>query len=136
MHYSQLMKPYAALQRPAEAPTIASNDDPRAAGTPRLTASRIHRENLAFAGTGGVSAENRKRRFTPAFRDDETGRVELSRYQSGAAAPMHVLDGLPAEWITDRDAHGRPATLKAGVVAGFVRDGRFYTREQAAGLSA
>lgn len=99
---------------------------------PPLTRNRIRRENLAFAGTGGVSPENRCRRFEPAFRDEDTGRVELSRYADGAPAPMHLIDGLPAEWICCRDPRGRPAALKSSIVAGFVRDGRFYTREQAA----
>lgn len=99
---------------------------------PQLTRNRIRCENLAFAGTGGVSPENRNRRFAPAFRDDATGQVELSRYGNGVLAPMHLIDGLPGDWISARDEKGRPATLKAGVVAGFVRDGRFYTREQAA----
>jgi hypothetical protein len=102
---------------------------------PPLTRNRIRRENLAFAGTGGVSPENRCRRFTPAFRDEDTGRVELSRYANGSLAPMHLIDGLPREWVCARDAVGRPAALKATVVAGFVRDGLFYTREQAANLT-
>lgn len=99
---------------------------------PPLTRNRIRRENLAFAGTGGVSPENRCRRFTPAFRDEVTGRVEPSRYADGALAPMHLIDGLPREWICAWDAQGRPAALRPGIVAGFLRDGRFYTREQAA----
>jgi hypothetical protein len=48
---------------------------------------------------------------------------------------MHLIDGLPREWVCARDAVGRPAALKATVVAGFVRDGLFYTREQAANLT-
>jgi hypothetical protein len=99
---------------------------------PPLTRNRIRRENLAFAGTGGVSPENRCRRFAPAFRDEVTGQVELSRYANGCIAPMHLIDGLPREWICDRDCQGRPAAVKATIIAGFVRDGRFYTREQAA----
>jgi hypothetical protein len=101
---------------------------------PPLTRNRIRRENLAFVGTGGVSRENRCRRFEPAFRDESTGQVELSRYADGNLAPMHLIDGLPVEWVSDRDAKGRPAALKSTVIAGFVRDGQFYTREQAANL--
>ncbi len=100
-----------------------------------LTRNCIRRENLAFAGTGGVSAAHRQTRFEPAFRDDDTGRVELSRYASGEPAPMHLIDGLPAEWVCARDGQGRACAIKASIVAGFVRDGRFYTREQAANLS-
>lgn len=102
---------------------------------PPLTRNRIRRDNLAFAGTGGISPENRCRRFAPAFRDESTGRVELSRYANGLLAPMHLIDGLPREWIGTRDAEGRPSALRPSIVAGFVRDGRFYTREQAADLA-
>lgn len=103
---------------------------------PPLTRNRIRRENLAFLGTGGVSPENRCRRFAPAFRDDATGEVELSRYSNGTLAPMHLIDGLPVAWICARDEKGRPCAIKPSVVAGFVRDGVFYTREQAANLTA
>jgi hypothetical protein len=99
---------------------------------PPLTKNRIHRENLAFTGTGGVSSENRCDRFEPAFRDDATGRVEMSKYGDGRPAPMHLIDGLPADWVETRDQHGRACALKSSIVAGFVRDGRFFTREEAA----
>jgi len=103
--------------------------------TPPLTKNRLHRENLAFGGTGGVSAENRCKRFEPAFRDETTGRVEVSRFSDGRHAPMHLMEGLPAEWIQARDDAGRACELKNGIVAGFVRDGRFYTRDEAAALT-
>jgi hypothetical protein len=99
---------------------------------PPLTKNRIRRENLAFNGTGGVSAENRCERFEPAFRDDATGRIEVSRFSDGRPAPMHLIDGLPADWVETRDEQGRACTLKDSIVAGFVRDGRFYTRDEAA----
>jgi hypothetical protein len=102
---------------------------------PPLTRNCIRRENLAFAGTGGVSRENRCRRFEPAFRDEVSGRVERSRYANGLPAPMHLMDGLPAEWVCARDGAGRACALNPGIVAGFLRDGVFYTREQAASLA-
>jgi hypothetical protein len=43
-----------------------------------------------------------------------------------------VLDGLPEEWIIERDPSGRVVAVKASVVAGFIYHDRFYTREQAA----
>ncbi|MFU8815113.1 MAG: hypothetical protein ACNA7W_07190 [Pseudomonadales bacterium] len=102
---------------------------------PPLTKKRIHRENLAFAGTGGVSAVNRCSRFEPAFRDEATGRVEVARFSDGRRAPMHLIDGLPAEWVEARDEHGRACALKPDIIAGFVRDGAFYTRDEAADLA-
>jgi len=97
-----------------------------------FTTQVLRRQNLAFKGTGGVSAGNRCRGFAPAFLDTETGGVYLARFADGRPAPVHVLDGLPRELIVSRDPDGRCRDVKRSVVAGFVRAGRFYTREQAA----
>jgi hypothetical protein len=97
-----------------------------------LTSETLRRQNLAFVGTGGVSDENRSGGFRPAFYDVATGRVELARFANGLPAPMHLLDGLPDSWVAQRDAAGRVTALRASVIAGFVRGGFFYTREQAA----
>jgi hypothetical protein len=93
---------------------------------------RLRRDNLAFAGTRGVSEHAGKARFVPAFKDLETGRVELACFSCGSPAPMHVISCLPDEWAAERDAAGEIVRLKESVIAGFVRDGRFYTREEAA----
>jgi hypothetical protein len=97
-----------------------------------LTNQRILRENRGFRGTGGLSQNNRGTGFLPAFRDLETGRVELSRRDDGVVAPIHLLDGLPEEWVVTHSAAGGVSAVKATVVAGFLREGRFYTREEAA----
>jgi len=99
---------------------------------PLTTNETLRKENLAFIGTGGVSAENRSSGFLPAFYDRETGRAELSRFADGRPAPMHLLEGMPAEWVARRDAAGGIIALKVSVIAGFVRNACFYTREQAA----
>lgn len=99
-----------------------------------FTAMRLQQENLAFAGTGGVSQNNRKLCFQPGFRDSATGRIELARYEDGSLAPMHLLSGLPEDWIVQRDAAGAPVAVLTTIVAGFVRDSIFYTREEAAAL--
>jgi hypothetical protein len=93
---------------------------------------RLHLENLAFAGTCGVSEQARSARFVPAFKDLDTGRVELACLPSGAPAPMHIISRLPDEWVATRNDAGEIIALKASIVAGFVRDDRFYTREEAA----
>lgn len=97
-----------------------------------LTSETLRRQNLAFAGTAGVSEQNRSSGFRPAFYDAASGRVELARFANGLPAPMHLLDGLPDSWVAQRDRTGRVTALKASVVAGFVRGDLFYTREQAA----
>jgi hypothetical protein len=97
-----------------------------------LTTETLKKQNLAFVGTGGVSEENRSSGFRPAFYDRATDRAVLARFADGRPAPMHLLDGLPGEWVVERDAAGRVRAIKDSVVAGFVRNGTFYTREQAA----
>ena len=87
-------------------------------------------QNESYSGTMGVSPKNQHSGFLPAFRDEETGRVELARFRSGALAPMHLIAGLPADWATDFDEEGDVASVKASITAGFVRDNLFYTREE------
>lgn len=97
-----------------------------------LTRALLRQENLAFVGTGGVSEANRRRGFLPAFYDVATGRAEIARFADGRPAPMHVLDGLPEEWVVERDAAGRVRAIKSSVISGFIRGAYFYTRDQAA----
>lgn len=97
-----------------------------------LTDEVLHQENVAFHETGGVSSENRNSGFLPAFLDTATGTVYFARYADGRLAPMHLLDGLPQELVIMRSATGRVMAVKESVIAGFVRCGLFFTREQAA----
>ena len=97
-----------------------------------MTHSRLELENVRFAGTGGVSRENRRYGFRPAFMDLETTAVYLARFADGRPAPFHLLDGLPDELVLSRDAAGRVAEIRPSVISGFEQDGRFYTRDEAA----
>lgn len=97
-----------------------------------MNADRLIKDNVAHVGSGGVSEHNQDNGFRAAFRNLESGRVVLARFKNGTPAPMHLLDGLPDAWVLERDAAGRVVTVKPSVIAGFLRQGRFYTREQAA----
>src|SRR4051812_7714074 len=92
----------------------------------------LRQQNAVHAGTAGASDGNRSLGFRPAFFDFDTQTIHLSRFADGRPAPFHLLDGLPKEVVVDRTLSGRVAAVKASVIAGFVRDGFFYTREQAA----
>lgn len=96
----------------------------------------LRRENIRFRGTGGVSEHNGALGFRPAFQDLNTGNVYLARYADGTLAPCHLLDGLPSQLVQSRDSRGRVTQAIAGIVSGFVMDGRFYTRQQAADYAA
>lgn len=97
-----------------------------------LTPERLRMENRAFVGTGGVSRENRSSGFLPAFYDTESGFVQIARFRNGTPAPLHLLDGLPDDWVKRRLPSSSVVAVKDSVIAGFLRQGRFYTREQAA----
>lgn len=97
-----------------------------------LTQETLNRENLVFAGTAGVSAGNCRWGFSPGFYDTETGRMEISRFANGKPAPVHLLDGLPEPLVVERDSFGHVTAVKRSIIAGFIRDGCFYTRAQVA----
>lgn len=97
-----------------------------------LTYPLLGKENRIFKGTGGVSQENRGCGFVPAFYDSHSCQAVISRFANGKPAPIHVLDGLPKEWVTAPDKSGRAVGVKGSVIAGFMSQGKFYTRAQAA----
>jgi hypothetical protein len=94
----------------------------------------LRRQNSEFENTGGVSQENYSQGFHPAFYDSDSKRSELARFSDGSPAPMHVMDGVPNEWVTERNDAGEVVAIKSSIVAGFMRNGVFYTREQASYL--
>jgi hypothetical protein len=97
-----------------------------------MSDTRLRIENLLHHGSGGRSQENRGLGFRPAFFDFATCRTYLSCYANGLSAPIHVLDGLPDEVVARRGPSGRVVLTKPTLVAGFVREGFFYTRRTAA----
>lgn len=102
--------------------------------TQALTNSTLESENRIFSGTGGVSQGNRALTLTPGFLDRETGSVYLSRTTDGKPASVHLIEGLPEALVIARTASGGVSAVKGSVEAGFVCDGHFYTRAQAASL--
>lgn len=97
-----------------------------------FTRCSLKKENKIFKGTGGVSQYNRQYRFQPAFRDQDTGKIYPSCNLDGSPAPCHILDGLPANLAIARDVNGRIIAVKHSIIAGFIKEGHFYTREEAA----
>lgn len=89
-------------------------------------------QNILLLGTGGLSAENRQSGFVPVFLDTERSEVHPSCYANGQPANIHILDGLPEHLILANEASGAVSKVKKSVIPGFLRDGHFYTREEAA----
>jgi len=65
--------------------------------------------------------------FMPAFKNIKEQQVHLSRDADGQLSLMHLFDGLPEHWIYEKDRQGRALSLKSDVIAGFMRDAKFYT---------
>ncbi|MCW9012747.1 MAG: hypothetical protein OQL06_03115 [Gammaproteobacteria bacterium] len=65
--------------------------------------------------------------FMPAFMDLHNKETHLAAYEDGMPSVVHILDGLPDYWISERDELGKAVSLKSGVIAGFMRNGCFYT---------
>ena len=92
----------------------------------------LRRDNQRYQGTGGVSQGNACVGFRPAFFDYATHTIYPSRFRDGRAAPFHLLEGLPDEAVAIRAPDGRVVAAKATLIAGFERNGFFYTRAAAA----
>ena len=97
-----------------------------------LSRQLLRRENQAYAGTAGISQNNTGMGFVPGYCDTRTGEAIISRFANGRPCPVHVLDGLPVSWVALRDASGRVLSAREGIIAGFLLNGCFYTRAQAA----
>lgn len=121
-------------QTPSDRSEDASVDGPLAVVSrrgPPLSQFELRLENSAYSGTAGVSENNRASGFKPAFRNIRTGEIVVSRFSDGRPAPVHVLDGVPKDWVVKRDDRGHVRRVLATIVSGFLRHGRFYTREDA-----
>lgn len=106
----------------------------RANITQGLSNRALRQENRVYIGTGARSHENRTLGFVPAFHDTLSRKTAISCFSNGMPAPIHVLDGVPEDWIVQRDRSGKVTAVKTSIVSGFTREGVFYTREQAAKL--
>lgn len=90
----------------------------------------LEEENRRFADTPGISINNRGCGFLPAFHNSKSGYSLVSRFADGCPAPIHVIDGLPEEWLEGRDINGQAIGIRPHIISGFMRNGRFYTREE------
>ena len=100
-----------------------------------MTQSMLKEQNDTYRGSRGVSEGCKDLGYVPAFHDADTGETCRSQFADGRPAPMHLLDGLPESWILRRNAHQRVTQVKASIIAGFLRNGCFYTRGQVANAS-
>lgn len=94
-----------------------------------LTSRGLRQQKRAYEGLGSGS---RDAGFVPAFLVQATGLTHLSRFGDGKPAPMHVLDGLPEPLVVRRSRGGKVTAVHGSIVAGFLKEGEFFTRAQVA----
>jgi len=99
---------------------------------PTVGLDDLAHQNQAYAGTGGTSQGNHERGFSPAYMDAETGKIVASSFTDGRPAPIHLLCGLPDEWVVEQGFNSEGPKLKESIVVGFVKNNIFYTRAEAA----
>lgn len=95
----------------------------------QITIQNIQALNL-YLYSDNKSERIRAQGFIPAFYDSNSFTAEVSRFTNGQIAPIHLLDGLPDEWVAGRNASGKILALKNSIVAGYLYESIFYTTEQ------
>lgn len=69
--------------------------------------------------------------FTPAFLNAESGDIAFAKFANGFPAPVHIVEGLPENWFKQPNKKSGKEDLKQEIVSGFIREGHFFTREEA-----
>ena len=93
-----------------------------------LTARQLRRITFSSEQVAQIRVSG----FLPAFYDKATMSAEVSRFTSGAPAPIHLLDSVPDAWVARRCANGKIVALKETVIAGYMYNGFFFTPEEVA----
>jgi hypothetical protein len=97
---------------------------------PLTSNARIGAAPAEHAGTDPGLATLHALGFRPAYYDCATCTMHPSLHADGSPAEDHVLDGLPDAVVVIRCCD-RVIAAKASLMAGFERNGYFYTRASA-----
>jgi len=95
-----------------------------------ISSTALEKQESTYRKISGMNMSDLCVGFIPAFRDIETQETHLSMTQEGCISPIHLIEGLPLDWVTEWDVAGHAKTLKRSVIAGFFRGDEFYTLEQ------
>ena len=95
-----------------------------------ISSTALEKQQRTYQKISGMNISDLCVGFIPAFRDMTTNETHLSVTAEGAVSPIHLIDSLPLEWVTEWDVEGYAKTLKRSVIAGFFRGEEFFTLEQ------
>ena len=92
-----------------------------------MSQSQLSEQQGAYEKLGSTVFGDAGFGFMPAFMDLDNEETHLAAFENGMPSVVHILDGLPDYWISERDEQGKAVSLRTGVIAGFMRNGSFYT---------
>ncbi len=92
-----------------------------------ISASGLEQQQKTYQTISGVDLSHLCVGMIPAFRDLATDETHLSVTRTGKVSPIHLIENLPVEWVTEWNEHGFAVALKPSVIAGFYRCEKFYT---------
>lgn len=95
-----------------------------------ISSVALEKQQATYQKLSGMNISDLCVGLIPAFRDLSTDETHLSLSSDGQVSPIHLVEGLPLEWVREWDMKGYPKSLKPGIVAGFFRGEKFYTLEQ------
>jgi hypothetical protein len=96
-----------------------------------MTVGKLNKEVSQYKGTGGIATEAKEKGFQAGFRDNETGKIYKSLRENGEPSTIHSLDGLPDDLVLKRHQDGDVLEAKSSLEAGFIKEGKFFTRKEA-----
>ena len=95
-----------------------------------MSQSQLAEQRGVYDKLGGSVFRDASFGFMPAFMDLKNREIHLSAYADGMPSVIHIFDGLPGHWVEEWDDQGKAVALKSTVIAGFMRNGSFYTLKE------
>ncbi len=95
-----------------------------------ITSTALQKQKNTYQKLSDVDISDLCVGFLPAFRDASTGETHFSVTPEGALSPIHLIESLPIDWVSEWDDEGRAVALRPTIIAGFFRGERFFTLDE------
>ena len=95
-----------------------------------ISSTALQKQKTTYQKLSGVDISDLCVGFLPAFRDLRTDETHLSITAEGEVSPIHLIESLPIDWVTEWDDKGRAVTLSPTIIAGFFRGEQFFTLQE------
>lgn len=92
-----------------------------------ISSVALEKQETTYQKISGFNLSSLCVGLVPAFRDLSTNETHLSMNADGIISPIHLVEGLPIDWVTEWDTSGFPVSLRPGIIAGFFRGEKFFT---------